>query len=429
MYKQIIKSAALSEEYIFCRHPSGLGILLYPMGGFSSAYAIFSTNYGSVNTTFKTQKEDDYLTVPEGIAHFLEHKLFESEDGSAFQKFAKTGASANAFTSFERTSYLFSTTANFEESLKALVTFVQEPYFTEKTVEKEQGIIGQEIRMYEDDPEWRVFFNLLTSLYYNHPIRIDIAGTAESIAKIDAKLLYRCYNTFYNLNNMVLCIAGSFDPDRAIQIIEENLKEGEKLEVSTKTPEEPPQVREAEHEQKLSVSIPLFNLGYKETPVEREQELSAQLQYELILCAAAGKGSRLYRELLDEGLINETFGKEVFCGRGYLANLFSGESRDPRQVRDRINRELSRLKEEGIDEPTFLRVQKMLYGAAVMAFSDVASVANELVTSYFTGHSVYDMLDVITNLQLSEINGLLRRSFRPEAMALSIVNPVDGADS
>lgn len=424
MDKQVIRSIALSEEYTFYKHSSGLGILLYPMPGFSSAYAIFGTDYGSVNTTFKTQKDADYLTVPEGIAHFLEHKLFESEDGDAFEKFSKTGASANAFTSFEKTCYLFTTTANFEECLKTLVTFVQEPYFTQKTVEKEQGIIGQEIRMYEDDPGWRVFFNLLTALYKNHPVRIDIAGTVESIAQIDAELLYRCYHTFYNLNNMVLCVAGNFDADKAAKIIEENLKDTEKLEVSTQTPEEPPEIVEAEHEQSLEVSIPLFNLGYKEAPVEREQELAAQISYELILCAIAGRGSSLYRELYDEGLINDTFGKEVFCGRGYLANIFSGESKDPRRVRDRIAAEIARFQETGIDELTFERVRKMLYGSAIMSYNDVESVANELVTAYFTHHSVYDTLDVVANLDRGEVNGLLRRSFRPEALAISIVNPV-----
>lgn len=425
MNKQIVKSMALGEAYEFYRHPSGLGILLYPMPGFSSVYAVFATNYGSVNTTFKTQKEDDYVTVPEGIAHFLEHKLFESEEGDAFEQFSKTGALANAFTSFEKTSYLFSTTDHFEECLEILVRFVQDPYFTQQTVEKEQGIIGQEIRMYDDDPGWRVFFNLLCALYHNHPVRIDIAGTTESIAQIDADLLYRCHRTFYNLNNMVLCIAGNFHPGQAMEIIQRNLKAGEKLEVSSRMPEEPAGIVQAEREQELEVSIPLFNLGYKETPAAtREQELSIQLQYELILCAVAGKGSALYRELYDEGLINDTFGKEVFCGQGYLANIFSGESRDPRQVRDRIRGAFSCARETGIDEKTFERIRKMLYGAAVISFNDVESVANELVTAYFTDHSIYDTLDVIAHMRREDVNALLSRSFRPESLALSIISPV-----
>ena len=210
-----------------------------------------------------------------------------------------------------------------------------------------------------------------------------------------------------------------------MEIIQRNLKAGEKLEVSSRMPEEPAGIVQAEREQELEVSIPLFNLGYKETPAAtREQELSIQLQYELILCAVAGKGSALYRELYDEGLINDTFGKEVFCGQGYLANIFSGESRDPRQVRDRIRGAFSCARETGIDEKTFERIRKMLYGAAVISFNDVESVANELVTAYFTDHSIYDTLDVIAHMRREDVNALLRRSFRPESLALSIVSPV-----
>ena len=424
MDKQIVRTEALREQYYYYKHSSGLGILLYPMEGFSSAYAIFGTHYGSIDTAFKTQKDTNFVTVPEGIAHFLEHKLFESEDGDAFTLFSKTGACANAFTSFEKTCYLFSTTANFEESLKALITFVQDPYFTQKTVEKEQGIIGQEIRMYEDDPNWRVFFNLLTALYHNHPVRIDIAGTSDSIAKIDAELLYRCYHTFYNLNNMVVAVAGNFDPDSAAKIIEDHLKDCEKVEVTASVPADPETVVQREYVQQLPVAVPLFNIGYKETPPASKDELKVQIEYELILAAMAGKGSELYKSLYEEGLINDTFGKEVFCGRGYLANIFAGESRNPRLVMEKISQEAEQFRKTGLDEATFERVRKMLYGSAVMTFNDVDTVANELVSAYFSGHSIYDTLDIIAGLSREEVNELLSSSFHKDRLSISIVNPV-----
>lgn len=424
MEKQIIASDALQESYTLYRHKSGLGILLYPMQGYSSAYAIFGTHYGSIDTMFKTQKEDSFVTVPEGVAHFLEHKLFESEEGDAFARFAKTGASANAYTSFEKTCYLFSTTANFEQALEILVDFVQNPYFTEQTVQKEQGIIGQEIKMYEDDPNWRVMFNLLRCLYHNHPVRIDLAGTVESIAQIDKDLLYRCYHTFYNLNNMVLAIAGNFDPERAMEIIESGLKEVEKVDVTLQTPQEPDEVLETRHVQQLQVAIPLFYIGYKEKPAKPEEELALQIRYEMILRAIAGKSSDLYREMLEEGVINDTFGREVFSGRGYLANLFSGESRVPDEVMGRIRKEIARLKREGISQEAFLRIQKALYGNAVMSFGDVDQVANELVTSYFAGNTVYDTLTEIASVRLEELNELLRSSFREDRMAISIIEPI-----
>ncbi|MEG2203785.1 MAG: pitrilysin family protein, partial [Oscillospiraceae bacterium] len=210
-----ITSMRLGESYTKIDHPSGLTLMLCPMKGFSTAYALFAARVGSIDDAFSLG-DGAYTEVPAGIAHFLEHKLFESEEGDAFDLYAKTGASANAYTSFDRTAYLFACTDHFAESLEILINLVTHPYFTEQTVQKEQGIIGQEIRMYEDDPEWRVYFNLLGALYHNHPIRVDIAGTVESISKISAETLYRCHQAFYNLNNMVLSVAGNFEIDTVL---------------------------------------------------------------------------------------------------------------------------------------------------------------------------------------------------------------------
>ena len=425
MEKIVRNSDILEDHYYFCRHKSGLGIFLYPMKGYSSAYALFGTHYGSVDTTFKTSKESEFATVPEGIAHFLEHKLFESEDGDAFELFAKTGASANAFTSFEKTCYLFSTTDHFEESLKSLITFVQDPYFTDKTVEKEQGIIGQEIRMYEDDPGWRVFFNLLCALYHNNPVRIDIAGTIDSISHIDKDLLYRCYHTFYNLSNMVVAVAGNFDVDAAIRIIEENLKDCEKVEVETQVPDEPETVVKAEHIQKLSVALPLFNIGYKLIPAAPENELSQQIRCSLVLDAIAGKGSELYRRLYEERLIDDDFGTELFSGKGYCAAIFAGESRDPKRVMDEIRAEFSNFRDTGIMAEDFERVRRSMYGSTIQMFNDVDMVANELVNSYFSNRDIYAPLKEIANVTLEEVNTLLKEAFQDDKMAISIIESAE----
>lgn len=422
MTETIIKNDVLGEQYYSFTHESGLTILLYPMKGFSSSYALFGAKYGSIDTTFKTQHDTDFTTVPAGIAHFLEHKLFESEDGDAFSLFAKTGASANAFTSFEKTCYLFSTTNNFDESLNALMTFVQTPYFTEQTVQKEQGIIGQEIKMYEDSPGWRVFFNLLTAMYESNPVKIDIAGTTDSIAEIDAELLHKCYNAFYNLNNMVVAIAGNFDEKSAVGIIEKSLKKKEKIKVTTKIPDEKPQVMQKEIKQALEVSIPLFNFGYKETPAKNE--LETQIKFEFILTAVAGKGSDLYKEMYDNGIINSTFGEEVFCGRGFLANIFAGESRSPMAVMERVNNEFKKFKQEGIDRKSFSRIKKSMFGKIIMNFNDVEEVANDLISSQFSNNSIYDSIDIIKNISLDDINSILRDSFNEESLAISIIEPI-----
>lgn len=424
MEKIIVENSILNEKYYHYKHKSGLSILLYPMKGYSSAYALFGTNYGSIDTTFKTDNDADFVTVPEGIAHFLEHKLFESEDGDAFTLFAKTGASANAFTSFDKTCYLFSTTDKFEESLKALITFVQQPYFTKETVEKEQGIIGQEIKMYLDDPGWRVMFNLLFALYKNNPVRIDIAGTVDSIAKIDKDLLYRCYNTFYNLNNMAVSIAGNFDVEKAAEIIENNLKDTQRIEIETKIPYEDESVAQKEIEQSLAVSIPLFNIGFKETPTTTpEEELARQLESEIILEAAMGKGSELYKEMYDSSLINSTFGTEVFCGRGFFAEIIGGESRNPKLVMEKVNAELAKLKQNGIDENTFNRIKKMMYGRVILSFNDVEMVAHELISSHFSGRGIYTAVDEIKNITLESVNNRLKNAFNAENSSISIITP------
>jgi len=239
MEKNILTSPQTGDSCIHVKHSSGLDIYICEMKGFSSVEALFGTKYGSINTMFKTKEDTEYTSVPEGIAHFLEHKLFENEDCDVFELYAKTGASANAFTSFDKTCYLFSCSKNYKESLKILLDFVQKPYFTKANVDKEQGIIGQEIKMTNDNPDWRLFFNLLRGMYHSHPVKIDIAGTVESIAEIDADLLYKCYNTFYNLNNMTLSIAGNISADEVLEICDECLRPCEDKGLETVFPDEP----------------------------------------------------------------------------------------------------------------------------------------------------------------------------------------------
>ena len=234
-----ISYEAIGEEYFFTKHPSGLDIYIYPKKGYSSKYAILGTNFGSVNNTFKLKNEENFTVVPDGIAHYLEHKLFASENGDAFELFAKTGASANAYTSFEKTAYLFSCTDNFNQSLEILLDFVQAPYFTEENVEKVRGIIAQEMKMYQDSPEWKVYINLLGALYHNHPVKIDIAGSVESIAKITPEILYDCYKAFYNLHNMALCIVGDLDPDEVLAVIDKKIQYSPPIEIDRYFPQEP----------------------------------------------------------------------------------------------------------------------------------------------------------------------------------------------
>ncbi|WP_411655915.1 EF-P 5-aminopentanol modification-associated protein YfmH [Anaeromassilibacillus sp. SJQ-1] len=411
--------------YYEVKHPSGLRIFVYPKEQNNSTYAVFGTRYGSVDTTFKRSDEADACTVPAGIAHYLEHKLFESEDGDAFARYAKTGANANAYTSFDVTCYLFSCTENVYESLEILLDFVQSPYFTEQTVQKEQGIIGQEIRMYDDDPQWRVMFNLLEALYHKHPVKVDIAGTVESIAQITPELLYRCYHTFYNLNNMVLCVAGNVELNKVLDLCDRMLKPSKPVEIERIFEEEPREVVKTRVEQKLSVVTPLFQLGFKENAVSRRttKELA---ETEILLELMASDASPLFRRLLDAGLINESsFGYEYFEGPGYASVIFSGESKDPDRVAEEIRAETERLRRDGIDPEAFQRAKKALYGRNIAALNSVDNIANSMAVFAFAGRELYSYIDELANAKLDSVQKRLEEALDPAYSALSVVYPVD----
>ena len=420
---KIIENTKLNESYYKINHSSGLSIYLYPKKDYTSAFAMIGTNYGSIDIKFKKDGEAEMQTVPAGVAHFLEHKLFENEDGDAFSKYAKTGASANAFTSFDRTCYLFSTTDNFEDAFKILVSFVTSPYFTKETVEKEQGIISQEISMYDDDPNWRVYFNLLGSLYHNHPVKIDIAGSKESISEITPEILYTCYNDFYNLNNMALSVVGNIDKDKILSICDELLKKNEEIKIIKEKIEEPESAKQSYIEQSLEVAAPLFIYGYKINSDEEYMNSKDMLLMSIITNIITGKTSKLYTSLLEDGLINPSFGGEIDEGRTFQLVMFSGESKDPKTVKDKIKAEIDRLKEIGINEEDFEVSKKEMYGNIIKSFNDLSFIATGLISNHFEKADIYDAFNDIKKITLEGANELLNKVFVEENSALSVINP------
>lgn len=415
-----IKSVALAERYYKVKHDSGLTIYVYPKEGYSSTYAIFGTKYGSINNCFKVDNGET-VSVPDGIAHYLEHKLFESEDGDAFSRYAKTGANANAYTSFDKTCYLFSCTDNFEESLEILLDFVQSPYFTKETVAKEQGIIGQEIKMYDDSPSWRVMFNMLMNMYKTHPVRIDIAGTVESIAKITPEYLYTCYNTYYNLNNMVLCVAGNTDVDTVLKIADKMLKKSEYHEIDNIFEDEPDEVLSPYVEQKLPVGLPLFNLGFKEKAGKKRVDEKTLAYSEILLFLLASSTSKLYRKLMDENLINASFSYEFFEGEGFLGTIFSGESHNPKKVAEIIKDYIEELKVSGIDEEEFEIAKRATYGDAVSALNSTDHIANIITDFDFSDRELYTYLDAIADATLEDITKRLSTMLDVTKTTLSVI--------
>ncbi|MBQ7783644.1 MAG: insulinase family protein [Oscillospiraceae bacterium] len=428
MTREIISNARTGEKYTKIIHDSGLEILIWKTEGHSVKHALFGTRYGSVNTTFKTKDDADFVTVPNGIAHYLEHKLFENEDCQVFDLYAKTGASGNAYTSFDKTCYLFSCTDNFIPSLKILLDFVQKPYFTEETVRKEQGIIGQEIRMYDDDPNWRVFFNLLEGIYHENPVRIDIAGTQESIAQINADLLYRCYYTFYNLHNMVLAIAGDVDEEEILSLCDEMLIPSENKELISIVPSEPDTVAEKYREQRMPVAVPMFSLGYKSVPVEKADAVRCEVLSDIVLSLLADETTPFYKKLYDSGIINSTFSSETFSGEGFFVPIFSGESREPQKLAELINAEICRCKAEGLDRNLFGTVKKAYYGSLIRSLNSPEPIASSLINAGLRGTGdAFSVIETVAAVTFEEAEAFLKERFDTENCTLSVIMPSEQA--
>ncbi|MDX5641001.1 EF-P 5-aminopentanol modification-associated protein YfmH, partial [Clostridioides difficile] len=372
----------LKEEVYYEKLQNGLDVYFMPKRGFMKKYAILATNYGSNDLEFVPIGEDKKIRVNEGIAHFLEHKMFEQPDGGdAFDKFSKLGVNANAFTNFTMTAYLFSATENFYESLEHLIDYVQTPYFTDENVEKEKGIIAQEIKMYNDDPDWNVYFNCLKAMYVNYPARIDIAGTVDSIYKITKEELYKCYNTFYNPGNMALFVVGDLDVEKVIDVTKKsNNYKVDRLSKSIERfyPEEPESVKEKEVIEKFPISMPMFNIGFKDSNVglKGKELLRKEIVTDILVGMLFKKGSKLYEDLYMQGLINENFGAGFSSQVDYAFSIIAGDSKEPKKVKEIILDYIEKSKKEGLSKEEFERTKKKKIGSFIKCFDSINFIGN-----------------------------------------------------
>ena len=420
MKTEFFKNSLLGQ-YSLTKLDNGLSVYIMEKPGFDSCFAAFGTKYGSINTKFSRNNGPE-IEVPAGIAHFLEHKLFESEDGDAFSRFAKTGAYCNAYTSFDKTCYIFSCTGNFKANMDILLDFVQSPYFTAETVKKEQGIIAQEIKMYEDNPGWRVFFNMLGKMYEDHPVKIDIAGTVESIAEIDDKLLYECYNTFYNPANMFICVAGNVKTEELLRQIENGIKKSEAITVNSSYSAEEKTVKEHYAEQTLEVAKPLFCIGFKDVFEGRRVDIKARAVADITLEYLCGDCSKLYRRLLSLKLIDNEVSAEHFQGEGYSAFVIEGESDDPKAVSKEILNEIKAVIRDGVDEKLLAAIKKAAYGDAVKRFDSTDSIVTDMIDCAISGGGLFDTTEVLKEITAGDVTECLTK-FTDEAMVLSVINP------
>lgn len=410
---------------------NGLKVFLYPKREMAKTFGIFSTDYGSIDQSFVPRGGKELITVPDGIAHFLEHKMFEKEDRDVFQDFTKLGASANAFTSFTNTAYLFSATTYIKENVETLLNFVQDPYFSEQSVEKEKGIIGQEIRMYDDQPDWRAFFGTLQSLYKNHPVKIDIAGTVESIDKITKDDLYTCYHTFYHPSNMIFFLAGNFDPEEMMKFIEENQNEktfAEPSEVERYFPEEPMEAAEKKKVIEMPVSTPKCMVAVKEeVDFSKPEELvKVDLMADLILDLFFSKSGSFYEVLYQEDLIDHTFQYETSIEKNFGFTILGSNTSHPEKLQEKLTEMLLSLKEIKINEKDFNRVKKKQIGQLLRAFNSLEFVSTQFIHYHLLGVDLFDLVAQIEALTLEEVQQFMETWIDSEQIAVCQVIPSAG---
>ena len=426
---EVLYNEKIDEKLYIGTHKSGLKVCVMPKTDYVKSYAVIGTDFGSVNNRFIPCGENEEITVPDGIAHFLEHKMFEQpDDTNVFESFARFGANANAYTSFDLTAYLYETSENVYENLEILLDYVQKPHFTDDNVSKEQGIIGQEIKMYDDELSWRLLMNFLSSMYHNHPVRIDIAGSVESISHITKDTLYKCYNTFYDMSNMALFVVGNVNPLEIGEIVEKNI-------ISQKAPvgeikrifdDEPDTVKESFVSQNLSVSVPSFMFGYKDTVFCKpgKELLKKTIELSIVADIIFGKTGKLHERLYNEGHILCDLETEVSCEKNYGFISVSSESQNPEKVKEIILEEIALLKKNGISKEDADRTKKALHGGYIKMFNSVSAIAHSFMSNVFKGIMPFDIFDVIKEITHEDIEKRLLEYFDEEKTVLSVINPV-----
>jgi predicted Zn-dependent peptidase len=420
-----IKYDTLKETLYYEQLDNGLKVFVLPKPGFSKTYGLFSTRFGSIDTTFIPLGEKEMITVPDGVAHFLEHKMFDTSKGDASELFAKLGASTNAFTSSSRTAYLFNTTANEYECIELLLDFVQEECLSDESVEKEKGIINQEIGMYDDDADWRCYFGSISNLYQNHPVKIDIAGTVDTVNSIDKDILLKCYRTFYHPSNMMLFVVGNIDAKKTIELVKNNQSKKsfrKQEDIIRKENHEPKDIDKSYEELKMDVVMPKVIVSMKINDVNHQEKLKKEMAMNLLLDILFSKSSSIYDDMLNEGLINDSFSASFTQERDYSFLQVGGDTYEPEKLKNRLIDLLSHISDIKIDEKDFMRNKKKNIGILINMFNSPESIANIFTRYYFEDIMAFDLIDAVNDLTIDDLYDLYPL-FDQSLMSTFIVNP------
>lgn len=420
---QTIYNSKVKETLYVEKLKNGLTVMIIPKKGIQKKYIIWGTRYGSNDNKFIVPGTNEPIEVPKGVAHFLEHKMFEQENGkNSLDVLTSIGVSANAYTTNDHTAYLYECTENFYEALDEFMDYVQHPYFTDQNVEKEKGIIGQEIKMYDDYPEWRVYLNALEAMYYKNPVKLDITGTVETISHIDKDILYKCYNTFYNPSNMCMVVSGDFDPESLIEEIKKRLlNTSQNGEIKRIFEEEPERIVKSKIEQEMNVSKPIFTIGIKcKAPLQNEK-VRMNIAMEIILNTLVGESSNLYKEMYQAGNVFSAPSISYEFGDNYAHILISENANDPELFYNRLREEIENFKKNGINIEDFERNKKMIYGEYVKEYNDITGIARMFLADFMKGINSFDYLEEIGVIDLNFVNQVLKENFNLEKMVLSVV--------
>ena len=421
---QIIEDKIVKEKVYIEKLESGFTIQCVPKKGTKKKYAICGVGYGSNYNHFKIKGTGEDILVPDGVAHYLEHKMFEQESGiNSLDTLSALGVDANAYTTNDHTAYLFECTDNFDEALDELLSYIQNPYFTEENVEKERGIISQEINMYDDEPEWKVYINCMKALYNINPIRIDVAGSVESIKKIDKDILYKCYNNFYVADNMILVVVGDFAPEQMINKIKGKIKLSNTEAPHIILAEEPVKINEQKIIEEMDVFLPIFCFGYKINPKVNDK-VKRHLAIEIINELTFGESTELYQRLYENGYIYENLVTSFeWSKEEYSHVLIQGKSPKIERVKDEIQKAIEELKENGIEDRRFERAKRKIYGAYIKEFNDVSSIASSITINYFKKVTPFDYIEEYKTISKDYVLQVLKNEYKNENMVESCIIP------
>ena len=418
---KIIESQKIKEKVYIEKLENGLTVMIVPRDTTNKKYVIWGTHFGSNDNHFIMPKTKEEVYVPDGVAHFLEHKMFEQENGiNSLDALMALGVDANAYTTNNHTAYLFETTDHFEEALDELMDYVQHPYFTDENVEKEKGIIAQEIGMYDDEPGWRLYMNALDCMYKNNAIKIDIAGTVESISKINKDVLYKCYNTFYHPSNMLLVVCGNFEPEKMLEEIKKRLIEKERQgEIERIYPKEDDKINKTYNEEKMEVSMPLFMIGFKDK-INNENKVQRHIAIEILMNMLIGKSSDLYQKLYKEGVLLFQPDLDYEFTDDYAHVLIGGQSKNPEKIKEELLEEIEKQKKE-FDTERFERIKKKVYGDYVVEYNNISDVSKMLLSDYFKGINSFDYIEQYQTVTKEYAKEILQEVFDEKRSILSVI--------